>query len=487
MQSKIRGLIGSRAFYAMVLAVVLPIIVQNAISNFVNLLDNLMVGRIGTEQMSGVAIANQLVFVFNLAVFGAVSGAGIFTAQFHGAGNVDGVRATLRYKFLICMGIAALAILLFLLRGPQLIGLYLTDTADPARAERTLGHALRYLHVMLFGLIPFALTQCYAGTLRETGETTMPMVAGIIAVCVNLLFNYLLIFGHLFFPALGVRGAAYATVLSRFVELAIIATYTHAHSARHRFAEGLYSSMAIPGRLARSITRKGMPLLLNEFLWSLGIATLSQIYSLRGLDVVAATNISSTVYNLFSVAFLSMGSATAIIVGQALGANDIDEAKDYSWKLMGLSVAISVALGAALFALSRWIPLMYNTTDSVHALAASLLRVGACVMPLNAVCNCSYFVLRSGGKTGVTFLFDCVYTWALMIPFAYVLAHFTGMPIVPLYLCVQLTELVKCALGLFLVQKGIWINNIVESVYSGGRESALSRPNRRHLPNSCTQ
>ena len=463
MLTKTRRLIGSRAFYAMVMAVVLPIIVQNAISNFVNLLDNLMVGRIGTEQMSGVAIANQLIFVFNLAIFGAVSGAGIFTAQFHGAGNVDGVRATLCYKFLICLGITALAIALFLLRGRQLIGLYLTDASDPTRVQRTLDYAMRYLRIMLAGLIPFALTQCYAGTLRETGETAMPMYAGIIAVGVNLLFNYLLIFGHLFFPAMGVRGAAYATVLSRYVELAIIAAYTHTHSARHAFARELFRSMAIPGPLARDITKKGMPLLINEFLWSLGIATLSQIYSLCGLDVVAAANISSTVYNLFSVAFLSMGSSAAIIVGQALGANEVERAKDYSVKLTAFSVFISTVLGAALLALARWIPMMYNTTDSVHALAANLLRVSACVMPFSAITNCSYFILRSGGKTGITFLFDSVFMWLVNITLAFCLAHFTGLNIVPLYLCVQLTELIKCSIGLTLIRKGVWINNIVSN------------------------
>ena len=463
MLSKTRRLIGNRAFYAMVMAVVLPIIVQNAISSFVNLLDNLMVGRIGTEQMSGVAIANQLIFVFNLAIFGAVSGAGIFTAQFHGAGNVEGVRVTLRYKLLICLGITALAILLFLLRGPQLIGLYLTDTADPARVQRTLDFAMRYLRIMLAGLIPFALTQCYAGTLRETGETAMPMYAGIIAVGVNLLFNYLLIFGHLFFPAMGVRGAAYATVLSRFVELAIIAAYAHTHHARHTYIKGLYRSMNIPAPLARDITRKGMPLLINEFLWSLGMAMLSQIYSLRGLDVVAATNISATVHNLFSVAFLSMGSAAAIIVGQALGANEVEQAKDYSVKLTAFAVSISVALGLVLLASSRWIPLLYNTTAQVHALSTNLLRVSACIMPFTAITNCSYFILRSGGKTGITFLFDSVFMWLVNITLAYGLAHFTGMNIVPLYLCVQLTELIKCAIGMILIQKGIWINNIVSN------------------------
>ena len=461
MRAKLRKLVGSRAFYAMVLGVVLPIIVQNAISNFVNLLDNLMVGRVGTDQMSGVAIANQLIFVFNLAVFGAISGAGIFTAQFHGAGNVDGVRATFRFKLLICLGLSVVALALFLLRGPQLIGLYLTDTADPARTQRTLECAMDYLRVMLVGLIPFAVTQAYAGTLRETGETAMPMYAGIAAVGVNLLFNYLLIFGHLGFPAMGVRGAAYATVLSRFVELAIIVAYAHAFREKHPYVKGLYRSMAIPRALSVDIIRKGMPLLVNEFLWSLGMAMLSQIYSLRGLDVVAATNISSTVYNLFSVAFLSMGSAAAIIVGQALGADDAERAKDHSWKLMAFSVAMSLVLSVALLALSRAIPMLYNTTDSVHALATSLLRISGCIMPLNAITNCSYFILRSGGRTGITFLFDSVFVWAVNITLAYALAHFTGMGILGIYLCVQLTELIKCAIGMILIHKGIWIHNIV--------------------------
>lgn len=461
MQAKLRRLIGSRAFYAMVLGVVLPVIVQNAISNFVNLLDNLMVGRVGTEPMSGVAIANQLMFVFNLAVFGAISGAGIFTAQFHGSGNVDGVRASFRYKLLICLGISVLALTLFALRGEALVGLYLTDVSDPARARATLNYAMDYLRVMLWGLIPFALAQCYAGTLRETGETKVPMWAGIAAVLVNLLFNYLLIFGHAGFPALGVAGAAYATVLSRFVELAIIVIYTHANTKKHPYAAGLYRSLRIPGALAADITRKGLPLLVNEFLWALGMAQLNQIYSMRGLDVVAATNISSTVYNLFSVAFISMGSAAAIIVGQALGADDAQRAKDHGWKLIAFSLALSAALGLILFCLSGAIPHLYNTTAPVHALAASLLRVSACVMPLASITNCCYFILRSGGRTFITFMFDSAFVWAVNITLALALTKLTGLGIVAIFLCVQLTELIKCAIGLTLVHRGIWIKNIV--------------------------
>lgn len=461
MLSKARRLIGSRAFYAMVIGVVLPIIIQNAFTNFVSLLDNLMVGRIGTEQMSGVAIANQLIFVYNLAIFGAISGASIFAAQYHGAGNHEGVRASFRYKLYICTFISAAAIVLFAAAGSQLILRYLSDTSDPARAAATLDYARQYLRIMLFGLIPFALTQCYASTLRETGETRMPMTAGIIAVLVNLVFNYLLIYGKLGFPCLGVRGAAYATILSRYAELVIIAVYTHTHKNRHRFAEGLYSTMRIPADIVRRIILKGLPLLVNEPLWALSMAVLNRIYSLRGLDVVAAMNISSTVTNLFSVVFLSMGSASSIIIGQALGADETETAKDYASKLLAFSVFLAVIVLGVLVSLSGVIPLLYNTTESVHMLASKIILIGSFVMPLWSLINTAYFIIRSGGNTIVTFLFDSVFSWAVYIPLALALVHLTDLKIQYIYLCVQSTDLLKSTIGVILVQKGVWINKIV--------------------------
>jgi len=461
MPTRIRKLFGNRAFYTMVLAIVVPIIVQNAISNFVNLLDNLMVGRIGTDQMSGVAISNQLMFVFNIAIFGAVSGAGIFAAQYHGAGNTEGVRAAFRYKLYICLIICLLAILLFLTRGEQLISLYLNDDSDPMRVQHTLDFGMQYLRIMLFGLIPFAVSQAYAGTLRETGETKMPMYAGIIAVCVNLVLNYLLIFGKLGLPRMGVRGAALATVLSRYVELGIIIVRTHCNKRKYAFAHGLYRSLRIPLPVMREITIKGLPLLANELLWAMGTATLSQIYSLRGLDVVAALNISSTIYNVFSVTFLSMGSASAIIVGQALGANAVETARDYAWKLLTFATCIGLAVCAVVCCLAPFIPLLYNTSPAIHALATRFIVVSCLIMPAASYVNVAYFTIRSGGKTGITFLFDCVFSWCVCIPIAYSLAHFTGLGVVWVYLFVQGLEFIKGIIGYCLIKKGIWINNIV--------------------------
>ena len=316
----LRRYIGDKAFYRRVLGVALPIIIQNGIKNFVSLLDNIMVGQVGTLQMSGVSIVNQLLFVFNLCVFGAVSGAGIFTAQFFGSQDHEGVRHTFRFKFLVSVGLVIVGTAVFLLAGQPLIRLYLQGDGDPRDVAITLAYGSDYLRIMLLGLLPFALASAYSGTLRETGQTMVPMVGGIVAVFVNLVFNYILIFGHFGAPAMGIRGAAVATVLSRYVELAVVAGWTHLKSGRNPFIEGAYSSMRIPRGLLKGIIIMGMPLLVNEALGSLGMAFLNQCYSVRGLDVVAAMNIATTLNNLASVVFLSMGNTVGIIIGQMLGA-----------------------------------------------------------------------------------------------------------------------------------------------------------------------
>lgn len=453
--------IGDKAFYKMVLAVVIPIIIQNGITNFVGMLDNIMVGRVGTEQMSGVAITNQLMFVFNICVFGAISGAGLFTAQFFGCDNEKGIRDTVRFKLISCAVICGLGFLIFGLWGEELIKLYLHGEGQEGALGATLMYAKEYLWIMLAGIIPFAMVQAYAGTLRECGETMMPMKAGVAAVLVNLVFNYILIYGKLGAPALGVKGAAIATVLSRFVELFIVVYWTHRHTERFPFMVGVYRSLHIPGQLVLNIFKTGTPLLLNEALWSAGMAVMMQCYSVRGIDVVAGLNISTTISNLFNVVFISMGNAVAIIIGQLLGAGKLEEAKDSDRKLIFFSVASCVAVGILMAVVSPVFPRLYNTTDEVRALARDFICIAALCMPLYACTNSTYFTLRSGGKTLITFFFDCGFVWVASIPVAYVLSRYTAMPIVLLYLVCQSLEVIKCVIGLTLVKKGVWIHNMV--------------------------
>lgn len=454
---------GDRKFYQRVLTVAVPIMIQNAISNFVSLLDNIMIGQVGTEQMSGIAIVNQLMFVFYLGIFGALSAAGIFSAQFYGSGDHEGVRNSFRFKLAISVLIVAAGIFAFLIWGEDLILLYLHDEGGTAQSlDAALYFGKEYLAVMLIGLLPFGVEEAYASTLRECGETKLPMTAGIVAVFVNLIFNYFLIFGKFGFPQLGVKGAAIATVLSRYVQMLIVILWTHRHVDLMPFAKGLYRHFAIPAKLAGRIVVKGFPLMINEILWAAGMAVLNQCYSLRGLDAIAGLNIASTITNLFNVVFIAMGSAVSIMVGQLLGANKMEEARDTDTKLIVFSVLSCVVIGAVLIAMAPLFPMLYHTTDRVKALATGFIRVGAACMPIYAFMHASYFTLRCGGKTLITFCFDSVFLWLASAPVAFFLSRYTTLPILTLYLCVQLIDLIKCAIGFVLVKKGIWMQRIVQ-------------------------
>ncbi len=457
----IRKLIGDKAFYRKVFAVMLPILIQNVITNFVSLLDNIMVGQVGTEQMSGVAIVNQLLFVFNLCIFGGLAGAGVLTAQLFGKGDTKGVRHTMRAKLYIAVITSVVFGVIFALFGKELISLFLHDTGNESLdLEATLMYGEKYLFVMLFQLLPFAITNMYAGTLRETGETVLPMKAGISAVFVNLALNYVLIYGKLGAPALGVEGAAIATVIARVAECAIVVAWTHIKKERNPFAVGAYRSLRVPAHIMKQIAVMGAPLLLNEVLFSTGMTMLNQCYSQRGVSVVAALNISTTVSNLFFCAYFAMGTTISIIVGQLLGSGQKERAVDEDRKLIAFSVGICVAVGAVMAAFSPLFPMMYKVDEGVRSIATALLLVSAAMMPFHAFTNSCYFTLRSGGKTFITFLFDSAYIWAVFVPAAVVLARFTDIPIIWLYISVQLLEITRCILGFFFVKSKSWVRDL---------------------------
>lgn len=453
--------IGDRAFYRRVIHIVVPIFIQNGITNFVSLLDNIMVGQVGTLPMSGVSIVNQLLFVFYLSVFGATAGAGIFTAQFQGSGDEEGIRNTFRFKLLVCALLTVIGLGMFTFASEPLIRLFLTGRGDPADAAAIAEYGSRYLRIMLAGLIPFALTNAYAGTLKETGETFIPMAAGIAATLVNLVLNYILIFGHLGVPRMGVEGAALATVISRFVEFGIVAFWTHGHREKNPFIAGAYRTLRIPADLMKNICIKGMPLLVNELLWSSGMTILNQSYSTCGLDVVPALNIASTLFNLSSVAFMSMGAADGILMGQMLGAGlPEQEIKDSSRKLIAVSVTSGLIFSLLMAAASGVFPKIYNTGPAVHSLATKLILLTALFMSFDAYVNAAYFLLRSGGQTYITFLFDSGFVWAVCVPLAYGLSRMAHLPIVPLYAICQGTYVVKAFIGSRFLKQGKWIRNL---------------------------
>lgn len=459
-----KKIIGDKKFIAGVFAIAFPIMIQNGISNFVGLLDNIMIGRIGTEQMSGVSIVNQLMFVFILCLFGVVSGAGILGAQYYGMKNMQGVKDVLRIKLVIASVAFIICTLIFLLFDSQLISLYLHDGSEAGDLLATLMYGRQYLKTLLWGLPALTVEICYSSTLRESGETKVPMQASIIAVFLNLILNYILIFGKFGAPVMGVVGAAVATNISRYVQMGYVVIWAHLHTDKYSYVDGLFKGFKIPGSLFVKILILATPLMLNETLWSAGTAAVNTCYSYRGLSVVAAINIQSTIYNIFNIMYIAMGDAIAIIVGQQLGAGEIDEAKDTSKKIIALSVSLAFICGMLMLLVARLYPMVYKTTDEVRSIATAVIRITACFMPIHAFLHAVYFAIRSGGKTVITFLFDSVYLWVIAFPFAYFLSHFTNMEIRPMFILCQLIDLIKVTVGVFIYRSGVWAKNITNDI-----------------------
>ena len=452
--------IGDKAFYKRYIYLAMPMIIQNAITNFVSFLDNIMVGRLGQEAISAVATVNQLHFVLVLAVFGAASAGSIYGAQYFGKGDHEGHMYTFRFKLYATLAVTLLGMFIFKVWGSNLISLFLTES-EGASPEVALQLGLQYLSIILVGLIPFAVNQAYATNIKETGQTVVPMVAGMVAVGTNAILDYLLIFGIGFFPQLGVAGAAIATVISRYIEASIVIIWAHTHKAKNRYLHHAYLGFGLPRQVFSQIMIKGTPLMLNEVLWAAGVSAVTQSYSVRGMNVLAALSISNTVGNLFNIVFIQLGACISIIVGQYLGAGELEKAKDADNKMIVFSVFCCSIMAFLMFLCGGLFPQIYNVADDVRALATEFIAVAALWMPFCSFSHCSYFTLRSGGKTIVTFLFDSVFTWVIVAPLAFVLAHYTTFGIVTVYFLVQGVELFKAIMGYFMVRSNVWLVQMV--------------------------
>lgn len=454
-------IIGEPDFYRRVAMVVLPMIVQNTLSNIVGLLDNVMVGQVGTIPMSAVAIVNQILFIFYLCIWGSLAGAGIFSTQFFGKGDMDGVRFSIRFKLLTAATICTAAVIFLFNTSRYLVSLYITEGTEAVVRTQTLGYGVAYLNIMLIGLIPFSFTQVYASAMRESGRTTLPMLASMVAMGINFIFNLLLIFGLFGFPKLGVLGAAVATVISRFVELLIVVYGAHKKNGHYSFFNGLYRNFRIPTDLIWPIMSRSLPLLGNEFLWSLAQAALLRAYSLRGISIIAAMNISGTLAQIFNEVFLSIGNSTGIIVGQELGAGRLVSARRTAFRMAVLSFVSTLVMGGLLALAAPFIPQVYNVEPEIKYLATRCIWVVALCMPIHSYANVSYFTMRSGGKTAITFLFDSCYAWIISVPAAFLISKYTTIPVVSVFLIVSLVEIGKCIIGFTLVKSGVWVKNIV--------------------------
>lgn len=451
--------IGSKQFYKTIITISIPIILYQALTNVLGLVDNIMVGSLGKEAMSGVAITTQILFVFNFSLFGLLAGPGVFISQFTGAKDDEGIKNCFRYKIIAGLILLLIAFLIIGFGQDLLIKSFLHENTEAD--QMAFNYAKQYLKIMFIGLPPFLLATIYSTTIRETGHTVLPLVASSVSIGMNLILNYILIFGikPIGFEGLGVEGAAIATVISRFVELLVIVIASHSMKDKMTFMKNIYRP-SINRKLAREIFMRGLPLFINEILWSFGVSFLVNIYSNRGLDTLASFNISSNISNLFYIFSSASGMALSIYIGNLLGASRQEEARENVSKFIFFNILCCLLVGGIFIIASFFIPNLYDVSKDIKMLSTRLMIVAAFALPVISFNTSCYFTLRAGGVTIITFLFDSLFTWVFSIPVAFLLVNFKSLYIVLIYAIVQGLELIKSVIGGTLINKGVWIRNI---------------------------
>lgn len=456
-----KKLIGTKDFYKRVIAIAIPIMLHQGISSFVNLLDNIMIGNYSNQAMAGVSVTNQIFFVIEIVTIGSLAMAGVYLSQYFGAKNQDGMRYSFRFKFWLGLGISIITLLVLGLFGNNLVNSFLTNPTTPEEKIAIENYASDYLKIILLTIIPFVIVQIYSSSLREVGETIIPMIAGGISVGVNAVFNLWFIFGGLGIPALGVKGAAIATLLARITEMTFLIIFTHKHKSKFTFVDDAFKSCYVPKYLVKNILVKGAPLILNEFLWSFGTTFLLNVYSRRGTEVLKAFSISNTTTNLFYIVFGALATAISILVGQSLGAGKLEEAVDNDRKLIAFTVFVCLIFGIILAIIAPFVPyIYYDSSEEVRHMATCFMWVVAGGMTIFSFNSACFYTLRAGGVTIVTFLFDCLFIWSISIPTAVLLVKYTELNIINIYLIIQSTEIIKSIIGFFLIKSKVWVKNL---------------------------
>jgi putative MATE family efflux protein len=447
-------------FYGTLFSIAVPIILQNLLQTFVNMLDTIMVGQLGSAQIAAVGLGNQVFFMLNMILFGISSGGSIFVAQFWGKKDISGIRRTLGITLSLSLAVSVVFTVGSLFFPRELIGLY---SQDPLVIE--LG--AEYLRLVGISYPLMAISFAFQLAFRATEHVRLPMVSTAVSFGVNVLGNWLLIFGmhadvfglHLVIPACGVKGAAVATVLSRIVELVITVGWSY-----HKKFEACGSLAELlsfdRGFLARFI-RIALPVIINETLWGFGITAQNSIYAHAGTDAIAAFNITGTISQLTWVFFIGVGNSAGIIIGKRIGEGSEDLAHKYAVRFAWFMPLMAVGLGALLYPLSLLLPYMFNVEPEIIRQAQYMLRILMCLYPANAFNMCFIVgICRAGGDTVYAAFNDIFWMWAVAIPLGCAAAFIWHWEPYKIYMCLQVEQLLKTTSGILRVKSGKWLHNV---------------------------
>ncbi len=454
-----KKLFGTGKFYGSALALAVPIMLQQLIQSLVSLIDNFMVSGLGDVAMSGVNVAGQVLFVFLVYLNAIGMSGGIFMTQFFGAEDKEGMKQA--YRFKLIMGFAAfIPYFLVCVAFPrQILSLMLIGNTE---ADPILDEAVKYIHIMFFMGLPMTFSMCTASSLRDMGQVKTPLLVTVAATLTNTLFNWLLIYGNLGFPALGVEGAAIATVIARMLEFVIFAViYIR---KKPDFAVGLTEFFRVNGKLFREILKKGSLVLFCEMVWVMSETVTTAIYNGRGgADVVSGMAASFAVANLFFVAFGGIYSAAGVILGKTLGAGDLEKARTQKTWLLSGSAVFGVMMTFFGLATTLVIPLVFGKlSEGAVQICRDMVIMMSFFMPVWVYMNAQQAVARAGGDTAMGAYTDSVITIVIMIPLVFILGLFTDIGPVMMYLAVKLLDIIKVIVFHIWLKKERWLRNLAK-------------------------
>lgn len=430
-----------------------PIMLQSLSGNILNLCDTLMVSKLSETAISGVTVANKTFFIFHLVLFGASSGVSIFMAQYYGAKDKRSCRLAFGFGVRMCVGIA-LAFLLFLLSAPEwAFTLYVKN-------GETIAAGLSYLKIVRFSYVLVALNVMMAVYFRIHQRQRIPMYTGIASVAVNILFNYILIFGKLGAPRLGIRGAAFATLFSRGLETGMLLLIFY----RQRKGEvGERRGERLGRQMRGNMLKKILPLIVNETVWAAALNMIFKNYCYVNEAYIPAITVVDNIFDMVNVAFIGCSTAAGIVMGKYLGADRLSEAKKISLRLIKIDLSVSVAVSLCVFLVAPYIPTFFALTGELLRVTTLLLRIKVLFTWTQGYGETVYYILRAGGDTREVFLLDGLFM--VLGPFlvSTMTSRLTGWPLPYVYFCTEGIYLMKLFVTTWLYKKGKWIKNMALS------------------------
>lgn len=441
-----------KSFFKNLVIIAVPIILQNLMQSFINMLDTIMVGQLGATEIAAVGLGNQIFFILNMILFGISSGAAIFIAQYWGKKDIPAIRKFLGLALTLALGVAVLFTAAALIAPERLIALY---TNDPA----VIKSGGEYLRTVAISYPVTAVSFVFAQAFRSTEHVKLPMTATIISFAVNGVLNYIFIFGAGPIPAMGVTGAALGTVFARLIEFVIL-VFT-AYSRSYEAAGPLKQLRAYSGYDIRRYIKIALPVVINETLWGTGVTMQNSIFAHAGTDAIAAFNITGTISQLTWVFFIGVGNAAAIIIGKKIGAGNADEAYEYANTFAVLMPLLAIPIGIWLLPLSKTLPVFFKVEPHIITQASIMLLLLMCTYPFKSFNMCMIVgICRSGGDTVFAAACDVLFMWIIALPAGAVAALVLHASPWIVYICILSEDLFKSVAGFIRLRSKKWLHNV---------------------------